>query len=464
MTTAQPLLPARRRDRWRGRITDDPRAGLKRYLPRTLFGRSLMIVLTPMMLALGAATFYFYDRHWDSLTDRLANGVAGEVSLMVEEYVGNPDPAARAALFDQAERNLQMIITKDVGRRVGPQRQPTWREPLRSRLFEAMHDRVQRPFAVDAIFQDQWTMITVEISDGALTFLVPHQRLFTSTGRIFIYGLFGVTIGLFAVAIIFLRNQIRPIRRLALAADGFGKGHDVPEFRVEGAAEVRQAARAFLVMRERIRRQIAQRTEMLAGVSHDLRTPLTRMRLQLELMGDAPGADEMVTDIADMERMIEAYLAFARGAGNEAAVRTDLVALIREAVGKANRAGTKGEFVDYAGPADLTATVRPMAIGRCLGNLLSNAGRHAAHVQVTLHRIDTVAEILIDDNGPGIPENQRAVVFRPFYRLDTSRNLDTGGAGLGLTIARDVARGHGGDLRLETSPQGGLRCRLRIPL
>jgi two-component system osmolarity sensor histidine kinase EnvZ len=254
---------------------------------------------------------------------------------------------------------------------------------------------------------------------------------------------------------------VRALRRLAAAAERFGKGRDAPDFRLEGATEVRQAANAFLKMRDRIRRQITQRTEMLAGVSHDLRTPLTRMRLALELMRDKePTVGELKADVMAMERMVQGYLDFARGEGPEQPRDVDLVLLIEEVAAAVRREGAQ---VSLALPEEFVLPLRPDAMRRCLANLLGNARRFASHIWVQVLPLRQGVDVLIDDDGSGIPPAERENVFRPFFRLDAARSPTTGGVGLGLTIARDVARGHGGELTLEDSPQGGLRVRLHLP-
>ena len=258
-----------------------------------------------------------------------------------------------------------------------------------------------------------------------------------------------------------MRNQVKPIRRLAIAADNFGKGRDVSNFKPEGASEVRQAGSAFLIMQERIVRQINQRTDMLAGVSHDLRTPLTRMKLQLEILNDHQGAEELKSDIAEMEHMLDGYLAFARGEGTEEPEPTDLTALLNDAVAQARR---KGGVIDLHTEGKLMVSLKPKAFKRCLTNLIDNALQFAEHVSVRAGERGDAIEIAIDDDGPGIPEDLREEVFKPFYRIEGSRNPGTGGVGLGVTIVRDVIRGHGGEIRLGDSPNGGLRVRLRVPI
>jgi two-component system osmolarity sensor histidine kinase EnvZ len=291
--------------------------------------------------------------------------------------------------------------------------------------------------------------------------LVSRKRIFSSTTYLVYFWAVGTAILLVAVALVFMRNQVRPIRRLAVAAERFGKGQDVPAFKPEGATEVRQASAAFIQMRERIKRQIEQRTAMLAGVSHDLRTPLTRMKLELAMLGDSPDVASLKQDVQQMERMIEGYLAFARGEGREDVQPVDLGELLRKLAADFRREGAE---VDLHVEQPVTLSLRREAIRRCLTNLIGNAHRYGGAVSVRVGKRRGGVEVLVDDDGPGVPPDKREEVFKPFVRLDSSRNFDTGGTGLGLTIARDVARGHGGDLTLDESPTGGLRARLWLPI
>jgi two-component system osmolarity sensor histidine kinase EnvZ len=433
---------------------------IKRFLPRTLFGRSLLIIVTPVILAQAVATWIFYNRHWDTMTNRLASAVAGDIAMVVEYLEHDSTPEGQHWTLAMAARTTDLIITVEPGRTL-PEEQPPLRGLLERTLGEALHQRVQRPFLINAPGDTPWYEIRVQMPDGVLSVLSPEKRLFSPTSYIFILWMVGSAMILFAVAIVFMRNQIRPIKRLAAAAEALGKGRDVPNFKPEGATEVRQAATAFLLMRERIQRQITQRTEMLAGVSHDLRTPLTRMKLALDMIGDGPEIEELMDDVAEMETMIEGYLAFARGEGTESAQPTDLTRLLTEAIANARREGAE---VEEAVAENLFLSLRPNAMRRCFGNLLSNARRHATVIRVTAQRRDGTVEITIEDNGPGIPAAMRDEVFKPFFRLDSSRNRDTGGVGLGLTIARDAVRRHGGDVTLSDSPLGGLRVAVRLPV
>jgi two-component system osmolarity sensor histidine kinase EnvZ len=271
----------------------------------------------------------------------------------------------------------------------------------------------------------------------------------------------GTSVVLLTVAIAFLRNQIRPILRLADAAESFGKGREVPNFRPRGAREVRRAAAAFIEMKTRIERTIEQRTAMLAGVSHDLRTILTRFKLELALIGDSPEIDAMRKDVDEMARMLEAYLAFARGDSGEQSAPTDMAALLEELRSDAER---NGHQATNAFHGQQIVTVRPAALKRCLANLVSNAARYARSIAIIGHRDHRWLTVTVDDDGPGIPAHLREEVFKPFLRLDHARNQDEGGTGLGLAIARDIARSHGGDIMLSDSPMGGLRAIVRIPV
>ncbi len=458
MTATAGGAAARRERRTRG-------LWLKRFLPRTLFGRSLLIIVTPVILAQGVATWIFYDRHWDTVTNRLAFAVAGDIATVIAQLERDPTPEGRNWALVTTARTTDLIVSLEPGMTL-PDEAPVLRGLLERTLGKALDERVARPFSINTRVAHEWYEIRVQMPDGVLSVMSPERRLFTPTSYIFILWMVGSASVLFAVAILFMRNQIRPIKRLAAAADALGKGRDVANFKMEGATEVRQAASAFLLMRERIQRQITQRTEMLAGVSHDLRTPLTRMKLALDMIGTMsegcdPEIEELMADVAEMEAMIEGYLAFARGEGAEAVQPTDLTRLLNEAAAGARREGTE---VSLAVAPDLVLPLRPNAMRRCVANLLVNAGRHAGTAWVRAEPRGGAIEIIIDDDGPGIPPAMREDVFKPFFRIDRSRNLDTGGSGLGLTIARDVARSHGGDITLDDSPYGGLRAIIRLPL
>ena len=431
---------------------------IKRVLPRTMFGRSLLIVVMPLILLQAIATWVFYDRHWAAVSWRLSAGVAGDVGLLVDALKLAASPAETAQLLESAKAQTDLDIAIEHPKSLPPISSATG-TLIGDQLNQALQSRLNQPFRID-LLDDGGAEIKVQLSDGVMSVGVPRNRLSSSTTYIFVMWMLGSSLVLLAVATVFLRNQVKSLRRLAEAADSFGKGLAVPSFKVEGAVEIRRAAIAFMTMRDRLQRQVRQRTQMLAGVSHDLRTPLTRMKLALELLGNDPTVAELKSDVAEMEHMVHGYLDFVRGEGTEASVETDISLLIEDLAADLRREGTP---LTVTPPPEFVMPVRPNALRRCLANLIGNARRHATHVWLTgLVAADGI-DILVDDNGPGIPPANRARVFRPFVRLDASRNPLTGGVGLGLTIARDVARSHGGDIRLETSPRGGLRARVHLP-
>ena len=433
----------------------------KRILPKTLFGRALMILVTPLILLQLVATHIFIDRHWETITRRLTGAIAGEIAVIINETLHDQAPETRARLFREAQHKLQLRMAFTTGA-VLPDEKQEYSGILDRFLARDLKQRIQRPFVIDTTVFKEKVIIDVQLPDGVLTIIAPGERLFSSTTYILLFWMVGTSLILIAVAVVFLRNQIRPIRRLAAAADRFGKGRGLDqEFHISGAREVRQAGSAFNLMRARISRQIRQRTDMLSGVSHDLRTPLTRMKLQLAMLGDDEAISELNADVVEMETMIEGYLTFARGEGDEPAVESDLSELVETAVAGWRRNGSE---IDCHVEGMLKLPVQKDGLRRCIDNLISNANRYGNHIWVRAGIRDEAIELIVDDDGPGIPEENRQDVFRPFHRLDESRNPETGGTGLGLAIARDIARSHGGDISLEDSPHGGLRARVRLPI
>jgi len=433
---------------------------LKRMLPSSLFGRAIIIVVTPVVLLQIVAAVVFYDRHLDQITRRLARSVSGDIGFVAAALTREKDRLARFHILQSANLrlNLSFTLIPDMPLKAGPL--PTPSAPLEALLIRTIDEGLELAFNIQNRPKKKNYLIQVAFEGGRLRVLVPHNRITSATLEVLILWIVGSSLLLLAIAIMFLRNQVRPILRLADAADRFGRGQDVENYKPTGAVEVRRAGDAFLRMRERIDRHIRQRTEMLAGVSHDLRTPLTRLKLELAMLRDTPASDAMASDVDEMDRMIEGYLAFARGAAGERAVDTDINALMGEAVGDARRQGTK---VDFAATGDLRGRLRPLSLKRCLDNLLGNAQRYADRCALAARRDGDMIEITVDDDGPGIPEDEREAAFRPFYRLENSRNQGTGGVGLGLAITRDTVRNQGGDVVLGEAPQGGLRAVIRLP-
>ena len=432
----------------------------KRLLPRSLFGRTLLIIVVPTLITLAAATFVFFDRHWYTVTNRLTYAVAGDVAVVIDLMQKSSNPESTAEIVHLAYEKMDLSVNFVPGAKLSETTREGF-DPIRVLLRHALNDRISYPFDIDMRHAPETIAISIGAPEGVYMILSPQRRVYTPTTEVFIAWMVISSILLSSVALLFMRNQIRPIRRLADAAEAIGKGRDVPGFKLEGAAEVRQAAAALLVMRDRLHRQITQRTAMLAGVSHDLRTPLTRMRLQLALMRESEETRELINDIAEMEVMLDAYLAFARGEEAEPAVPVDLGELLTEVVQSARR---QNPNIEIEVPSAVIVTLRRVAMKRCFANLIGNAVRYGKAAKVTVSARDRAVDIVIDDNGPGISAEKREDMFRPFTRMEESRNPTTGGVGLGLTIARDIARFHGGDVMLEESPMGGLRARVWLPV
>ena len=431
----------------------------RKFLPRSLLGRSLLIMLVPLLVVQGVALQIFYGSHLEIVSRRFASAIAGEIATTAEQLQRYPSAADRSWALDNAWDRLELSIVFNQNAVLAPVIQPP-SSALFDGLSAAMAERVNRPFQLDYEADPRAVLIRVQLPDGVLDVLAPRKRLYAGTIYLFVIWLVGSSMLLFAIAALFMRNQMRALRRLSGAAEAFGLGRDLGAIKPEGAAEIRQAATAFNRMQERIRRFLAQRTELLAGVSHDLRTPLTRLRLAVALLDKHPelaaDAQDMETDIAEMDRMIEGYLAFARGEGTEQAMLTDLGGVLTDVANNARRTGSN---VALDPPPDLMLWLRPDAIRRAVTNLVDNAHRHARHVSLIARRTGPRAvEIMVDDDGPGIPIALRESVFKPFA------SGAAGGTGLGLTIARDIVRAHGGEITLEDSPSGGLRARVVLPV
>lgn len=434
---------------------------LKRRLPTSLWGRSLLIIVLPVLAMQIAVTWVFFDAHWQTVTARLSEGLAGDIAWAVQSYEDDPTPANMAVIADRAERAMQLSVAFQEDRTL-PTETRRGAIGVVDRVMErALQGRLDRPYWFDTTRYPAYIDIQVQEPGGVLRFIAPRERAVATQAHIFVLWLAVATILLMGVAILFIRNQVRSIERLADAAEAFGRGESVPRFKPHGAREVRQAATAFMAMRDRIQRHIDQRTAMLASVSHDLRTPLTRLRLELALAPPFKRQDAMRGDLDEMEHMIDEYLAFARGEAGEDTQTVALADLLGAVAEDARRAGAEVEVEVSPG---LTASLRPLAFKRALTNLAGNAAAHGEHVRLSARPLASGGlEIGVEDDGPGIPETMYEDAFRPFSRLDESRNQNRKGVGLGLAIARDVARGHGGDITLGRSDLGGLKADIRLP-
>jgi len=432
------------------------------YMPKRLYARSLIIVIAPMILLQSVVAFVFMERHWQTVTQRLSQATVRDIAAIIDMMETYPHDADYANIIRIAQDRMQLkvdLLPPDPLPPPGP-------KPFFSILDEALSSeitrQINRPFWIDTVGNSNIVEVRVQLEGKVLRVFVRRSQAYASNTHIFLIWMVGTSLVLLMIAVPFLRNQIRPILTLAEAAESFGKGRPMPrDFRPRGAEEVRRAGFAFIQMRERIERQIEQRTAMLTGVSHDLRTILTRFKLQLALAGGkAETKAALNQDIDDMQSMLEGYLSFARGEAAEDTGRFDLETYLQKLGEEARLRGCK---LTTTLTGDPTVHVRPNAFARLLSNVIGNAFRYAKAVEVHANHGRGSLVVTIDDDGPGIAPDKREEVFKPFLRLDEARNLDASGTGLGLSIARDIARSHGGDISLEDSPLGGLRAVIKAP-
>jgi two-component system osmolarity sensor histidine kinase EnvZ len=447
---------ARIRDGWR-RVS----RWLNGVMPKGLYARALLIIILPMVILQSVIAFVFMERHWNVVTQRLSAGVVQDIAALIEVNRNFPQDKDQALVRSIAQQRLGLVVDfLPLGEMPPPGPKPFF-SLLDQTLSEQLRKQIQRPYWIDTVGKSALVEIRIQLDNNVMRIFARRNAAYASNSEIFLLWMVGTSAVLLFVAIIFLRNQIKPILKLADAAESFGKGRDAPNFRPRGAREVRRAAQAFIEMKTRVERAIEQRTTMLAGVSHDLRTVLTRFKLELALIDPSPEVEARKKDVDEMARMLEAYLAFARGDLGESAAPTDMAAFVDELKDDAERHGHNATVHFHGAPI---VTVRPAAFKRCVGNLVSNAARYASSIAISGHRDHRYLTITVDDDGPGIPVAQREDVFKPFLRLDDARNQDEGGTGLGLAIARDIARSHGGDIALSDSPLGGLRATVKVPV
>ncbi len=438
---------------------------LKRYLPKSLFGRALLILLLPILLLQAVVASIFIQRHYDAITEQMAGAVGRDLNFAIARIeAADTMEEARTALAEMAPQfGLEMGI--DEGTAVKSRALRTFYDITGGVIEQTLKRVVRRPMALDLVNFRKYASVRIVTAKGILRVLIPRGRMNPSNPHQLLIWTTLAALLLAVVAVVFLRNQIRPINELARAAAAFGRGRAVA-FRPSGAVEVRSAGAAFVNMRARIERQIEQRTRMLSGVSHDLRTPLTRMKLALAVAEDTPEIRELGRDVEEMEHMLEGFLEFARGEGGEIAEPADPAELAEEIAADARRQGIElALYSQIETPAEREVEIRRRALKRCLTNLVDNAAAYGAQVSLSTRLNRRFLEFAVEDDGPGIPEDQRETVLHPFTRLDEARNQNVAsGVGLGLSIAQDIARSHGGALKLDDSPRlGGLRATVLLP-
>ncbi len=432
-------------------------------MPKGLYARSLLIIIVPMVVLQSVIAFVFMERHWQTVTQRLSKSVTADVAAIIEvieDYRQDPEFAQITELArDRLGLNISILPPDPFPPAVGKPFFSLLDDTLRTEITE----QIGRPFWIDTVGDSDLLEIRIRLEEpeNVLRVFVLRNKAYASNSHIFLIWMVGTSLVLLIIAVLFLRNQIRPIQQLSHAAESFGKGQVMSkDFRIRGASEVRQAGIAFLQMRGRIERQIEQRTAMLTGVSHDLRTILTRFKLQLALISQTNEIEELQADVDDMQLMLEGYIDFAKGDTDEA-IETININDVLQRHNLEKDLLEKDYTIDC--PTDLSIDIRPNAFTRLTSNLVSNAFRYADQLCVKVSEGNERITLTFDDDGPGIPEDMKEEVFKPFMRLDEARNLEETGTGLGLSIARDIARNHGGDINLYDSPLGGLRAIVVLP-
>ena len=435
-----------------------PHLRLRDITPRGLYARSILIIILPIALLLVAVTYFFFDSHWRQVSSRLSEGVAGDIAFLIALYEDDPTKFQTYSDHSRETTRISAVIRKNENLPVSVRR--SLFSVLDRTMQQELTESLSHEFWFDTTRYPDYVDIRIQLGSDLMRVLAYKERAFATTGHIFMFWIIGASLLLSLVAIMFLRNQVRPIEQLADAADAFGRGEELPEFKPAGAREVRRAALSVIRMRDRITRYADQRTAMLAGVSHDLRTPLTRLKLELALLKDKADLTAAREDISEMEKMLEGYLAFAKGEDGEAVQDIDLAKVTRDSC----LAASKRASFSFDGPEELPFRGRPTILKRAFTNLANNAADFGENVRVTIEVTSLAAIIRVEDDGDGIPEDKFEEAMRPFGRLDASRNLNKSGVGLGLAVARDSARAHGGELRLSRSDMGGLCATINLPV
>lgn len=430
----------------------------KSFLPKTLFARSLLVIIVPIITVEIVLSIYFYEKHWETITERLAKFFSTEVSYVIK----GKDEIAKNVDWDEYTKSVSKNLIADFSFQKGQKLSPNIGYKPSSKLeriiFKKLHRYLDHPFVINFWDLKQKIQIKIELPEGVLEVVVLRKYLFSSTNYVIAIWMVAVTALFLTISILIMKNQIRPLKRLSEAMNKFGKGEHVPKFRPQGSSELRQAGYVFNIMRERLYRQMTQRTEMLAGISHDLRTPLTRMALQVEMLPDGDDKQELKENISDMKKMIDEYLDFARADMKEKIDHINIIDIIRKII----QNDTSKVKINYA--QDLFLKVKPIAFQRAMENIISNALKYGKNAEISFLFHSRYLEIFIDDDGPGIDKENYEAVFKPFFRIDHSRNADTGGVGLGLALTKDIILSHGGNIKLKPSRMGGLRVEVILPL
>ena len=430
---------------------------IKKFLPKTLLGRSTLILLIPLIVLQIIVTLIFYNRHWDTISRHRATNFAGDIALLVESFEKFNSLDNQEWFLNHASAKLQLQTKFKSGEEISIFKYPDRPSLLEKHLTDSLLP-LKKLFTVNINNKKKLIKVLVQTQNGILEFTTNKKRIYSSTTYIFILWMIGSSCILFIVALMFLRNQIKPIRKLAIAVDRFGKGRDIKDFKPSGANEVRRAASAFQAMKERIENSITQRNRMFSSISHDIRTILTRMKLELEFIPKKE-KKELEKDVNEMKEIVGEYLNYAKGEKKEKAKKINIVKVISSILKR-----YLNKNISFVRKENTYLFLKLNSFKRCFNNILSNSLKFANKINITYQKKKNHLLIIIDDDGPGIPPNERDKVLMPFYRIENSRNRDTGGVGLGLTISSDIILAHGGNFYLDDSPQKGLRVKISLPL
>ena len=429
---------------------------IKKILPQTLLGRSILILVVPLIILQIIITVIFYNRHWDTITRHRTIDFVKDITLVVESFEKNKSRENQIWILSNVSEKLQLQTIYIENKKLSFEKDNEKTSKLEEYLLENL-DPLGKKFNLNINNKKKLITVMVEVNNGILEFRANKKRIYSSTTYIFILWMIGASIILFIVALLFLKNQIKPIRKLAIAVDRFGKGKNIQNFKPSGAKEVRRVSNAFKIMKDRIENSITQRNKMFSSISHDIRTILTRMKLNLELHKLDKGG--LKKDLIEMEEMVEEYLKYAKGEEKEKIQKINIVNLLNSIK---KRYSKKNIF--FKNDKKINISIRLNSIKRCINNILSNSLKFSKKVEISCNKKKDYVEIIIDDDGPGIPKSERKKVLQPFYRVEASRNRNTGGIGLGITIAADIINNHGGNFLLEQSPLGGLRAKIYLPI
>jgi len=428
----------------------------RKLMPSSLLGRSLIIVFIPILTLIFLTTLVFYQSSWNIISKRLTQSVVADINVVIKLI--DQDLKFKAIQLAKEDFKMEIIYKKNTN--LNPLSFRKQRGILSKRLQQAIEE-LNKPFFYDLSNLDEGATIAIQIENDLLVVTVNKDRLYSESAFVFLLWMFFSSLILLFLAYYFMKGQIKPLKRLAIIAETFGRGLDAPELKVSGASEIRQTTNAFNQMRTRIKRFLKQRTDMLAGVSHDLRTPLTRMKLQLSLMKDDSARKELTHDIDEMTAMLNSYVSFVRGEAPETIENINLKKLIQN-ICISNI--SKTHEIKNSCKENINTSGRPLQIKRVVQNIIDNSKRYSSKINIEMGAIHGECFISISDNGPGIPENNYEDVFKPFFTLDSSRNKLKGESGLGMTIARDIIRSHGGEIKLKKSKLGGLKTVISLPL